>query len=133
MTARLTLVLIAFAILASGCNTVQAGGEFAFPVWRPQIEDATFGVSGARAASVSVNWRTGQAPFTVDIEMPGDFAQIAPITTSERTITRDNLNFLVPEGTSGLHTYTVKFRIIDALGQTNEMNVDADFNFPAMP
>jgi hypothetical protein len=117
--------------LLASCTT-KAGGEFAMPVWRPQINDATFTTDGTRGASVALDWRTGQAPFTVDIEMPGDFQQVTPITTSERSVTLSGLSFLVPEGTSGLHTYTAKFRIRDALGQEIEKDVEADFNFPAM-
>ena len=130
MIARLSIALIALLVLAS-CTT-KAGGEFAMPVWRPQINNATFTADGTRGASVSLEWRTGQAPFTVDIEMPGDFQQVLPVTTSERSLTLTGLNFLVPEGTSGLHTYTAKFRVVDALGQEYEKDIDASFDFPAL-
>ena len=131
MTARISIALIAVLLLAGSCTT-KAGGEFAMPVWRPQVTDAAFAADGSRGASVSVDWRTGQAPFTVDIELPGDFEQVAPITTSQRSVTLNGLEFLVPEGTSGLHTYTARIRVVDALGQSFEKTVDADFDFPAM-
>jgi hypothetical protein len=130
MSARISIALIAVLLFAASCTTT-AGGDLPMPVWAPQITDATFVASGERMASVTVDWRTGQAPFTVDIEMPDGFAQlIEPITTSERTATTHNVPFVVPEGTSGLHTYTVKIRVIDALGQVIEKHVDAQFNFP---
>lgn len=130
MIARISIALIAVLLLAS-CTT-STPGLLPFPVWRPQITDATFATDGARGASVSVDWRTGQAPFTVDVEMPGEFEQVEPITTSERTLKLSGLDFLVPEGTSGLHTYTATIRVVDSLGQTFEQQVTADFDFPAM-
>jgi hypothetical protein len=130
MIARFTIALISVLLLA-GCTT-STPGLLPFPVWRPQITDAAFNASGDRGASVSLDWRTGQEPFTVDVELPGDFEQVAPITTSERSVDINDLDFLVPEGTSGLHTYTAKFRITDAMGQVMERSVEADFDFPAM-
>ncbi|MDQ3022870.1 MAG: hypothetical protein M3R04_00585 [bacterium] len=127
-----TLGLIALLLLCSGCNTTHTTGLLPFPVWQPQVTNANVDLSGNRAASVTINWRTGQGPFTVDIEMPGDFEQLAPITTEERTVTVDDIAFLVPEGTSGLKTYTVNVRVRDALGQVAEQNVEVDFDFPAM-
>jgi len=133
MVTRISLTLAVLMLLVAGCDTVKAGGEFAMPVWKPQIQNATFNTGTGRNASVAINWRTGQAPFTVDVEMPSDFQQVQPITTSERSVDLSNLSFLVPEGTSGVHTYKVTIRVIDALGQTAETSADADFNFPAMP
>jgi hypothetical protein len=130
MIARISMALFAALLLAS-CTT-STPGLLPFPVWRPQVTDASFSTDGARGASVSVDWRTGKAPFTVDIEMPGEFEQVLPITTSERNVTLSGLDFLVPEGTSGLHTYTAKIRVVDSLGQTFEKDVTADFDFPAM-
>jgi hypothetical protein len=129
MMVKLTLAGLALLLLAS-CNTRMAGGEFAMPVWAPQVTNAVFAVDGPRSASVTLDWRTGQAPFTVHVEMPGDFEQVSPIETAERSILVSGLDFMVPEGTSGLHTYTVTLQIRDALGQVTEREVDADFNFP---
>ena len=130
MIVRGSIFLFA-VLLFAGCTT-STPGLLPFPVWRPQVTDATFVADGTRGASVSVDWRTGQAPFTVDIELPSDFEQITPFETSERNVTLSGLDFLVPEGTSGLHIYTANVRVVDALGQTFEQDVTASFNFPAL-
>ena len=133
MLPRFTLALIALLLLCSGCNTTHTTGLLPFPVWQPQFTDAAVTLDGTRAASVSVDWRTGQGPFTVDIEMPGDFEQIAPITTEVRSVEVSDIGFLVPEGTSGLKTYTITIRVRDAVGQVVERQVEADFTFGPLP
>lgn len=129
MMVKLTLALLTLLLLAA-CNTRQAGGLMPMPVWGPQVTSATFSVDGPRTASLDVNWRTGQAPFTVHVELPGDFEQVSPIDTAERSITLTGLDFLVPEGTSGLRDYTAAVQVRDALGQTLELDIEGEFNFP---
>jgi hypothetical protein len=130
MLTRFFPAVLALLLLPS-CTT-STPGLLPFPVWRPQVTGSEVSLSGPRAASVTIDWRTGQAPFTVDIEMPSDFEQLPLITTSERTVTVDDIAFLVPQGTSGLKTYTVTFRIRDDLGQVTEQTMDVDFNFAAL-
>ena len=100
------------------------------PVWGPQATNSEFFAAGARSAALNVSWRTGQAPFTVHVEMPSDFEQVSPIETSERSITLSGLDFVVPEGTSGLTDYSVAVQVRDALGQALELDVDGEFSFP---
>jgi hypothetical protein len=71
---------------------------------------------------VSLDWRTGQAPFTVDIEMPADFEQLALITTDERHVEVTGIPWLLTGAqTSGPHSYTVTYRVRDAVGQVLEV------------
>jgi hypothetical protein len=131
MLARITFALITLLLLA-GCTT-STPGLLPMPVWAPQVTNSSFSLDGARTAKVVLDWRTGQAPFTVDIEMPSDFAQQQLISTSERSVTVSGIDFLPPEGTSGLKTYSVKLRIRDDLGQVVEKTLELQADIAPMP